>query len=128
MRGQALGEIKRRRTADIVREIAVHLLFELRIGLGLGIGFFQFQDQRHQRFGDKAAAINAEMPALVGPGAEGIGLLMVIVNSHDSFFELGERRLSPRARAARMKARILSGSFSPGARSTPEDTSTPGAR
>ena len=29
------------------------------------------------------------------------------------------------ARAARMKARILSGSFSPGARSTPDDTSTP---
>ena len=27
-----------------------------------------------------------------------------------------------------MKARILSGSFSPGARSTPDDTSTPGAR
>ena len=32
------------------------------------------------------------------------------------------------ARAARTKARILSGSFSPGARSTPEETSTPGAR
>ena len=32
------------------------------------------------------------------------------------------------ARAARMKARILSGSFTPGALSTPEETSTPGAR
>ena len=31
-------------------------------------------------------------------------------------------------RAARTKARILSGSFSPGARSTPDDTSTAGAR
>ncbi len=35
---------------------------------------------------------------------------------------------SAACRAARTKARIFSGSFSPGARSTPEDTSTPGAR
>ena len=70
MLGQAFGEIKRRRPADIVLEIAVHLRLERRIGLGVGIGLFQIEDQRHQRFGDKASAENAEMPALVGAGAE----------------------------------------------------------
>ena len=34
----------------------------------------QIEDQRHQRFGDEAAAENAEMPALVRAGAEGIGI------------------------------------------------------
>ena len=70
MLGQALGEIKRRRPADIVLEVAVHLGLERRIGLGVGIGLFQIEDQRHQRFGDEASAENAEMPALVGAGAE----------------------------------------------------------
>ena len=58
-----------------MREIAVHLLLECRIGFGLRIGVFQFEDERHQRFGDEAAAIDAEMAVLVRPGAEGIGLL-----------------------------------------------------
>ena len=75
MRRQPLGEIERRRPADIVREVAVHLLLECRIGLRLCIGLFEFEDQRHQRLGDEAAAIDAEMPALVRPGAEGIGAL-----------------------------------------------------
>ena len=70
MLGQSLGEIKRRRPADIVLEVAVHLGLERRIGLGVGIGLFQIEDQRHQRLGDEASAENAEMPALVGAGAE----------------------------------------------------------
>ncbi len=41
MFGQPLGEIKRRRPADVMRQIAVHLGLELRIGLGLGVSFFQ---------------------------------------------------------------------------------------
>ena len=76
MRGQPLGEIERRRPADIVREMAVHLALERRIGLGLRVGLLQLEDERHQRLGDEAAAVDAEMPALVGPGAEGIGLLL----------------------------------------------------
>ena len=70
VRGLPLGEIERRRPADRVLEIAVHLGLERRIGLGVGIGFFEIEDQRHQRFGDEASAENAEMPALVGAGAE----------------------------------------------------------
>ena len=70
VRGQPLGEIERRRPADISREMAVHFLLEFRIGLGLRVGFLQIEDQRHQRLGDEAAAIDAEMSALVGAGAE----------------------------------------------------------
>ena len=124
MRGQALGEIERRRPADIVRQMAVHLALERRIGLGRGVGLLQLEDERHQRLGDEAAAVDAEMPALVGPGAERIGLLRTVMRCSST---CRRRAARPRARA-RMKARILSGSFSPGARSTPEETSTPGAR
>ena len=117
MLGQALGEIERRGPADIVLEIAVHFGLERRVGLGLGVGLLQIEDQRHQRFGDKASAENAEMPALVGTAAEGIGQVLIhqVINSSV-------------ARAARIKARIISGSLMPGARSTPEETSTPPAR
>ena len=73
MFGQPLGEIQRRRPADIVLEVAVHFRLERRIGLGVGVGLLQIEDQRHQRFRDEAAAENAEMPALVGTAAEGIG-------------------------------------------------------
>ena len=72
MFGEALGQVQRRRPAYIVPEIAVHLRLERRIGLGLGVSVFQIEDQRHQRFRDKAAAENAEMPALVGTAAEGV--------------------------------------------------------
>jgi hypothetical protein len=72
MLGEALGEIQRRRPADIVPEVAVHFRTEGRIGLGDGIGLLQIENQRHQRFGDKASAENAEMPALVRTAAEGV--------------------------------------------------------
>src|SRR6202167_5928987 len=117
MFGQALGEIERRRPPDIVLEVAVHFGLERRVGFGLSVGLFQIEDQRHQRFGDKASAENAEMPALVGTAAEGIEQVLIhqVVNSSV-------------ARAARIKARIISGSLTPGAPSTPEETSTPPAR
>src|SRR5450830_1094151 len=124
MRGEPLGEIERRRPPHIGREMAVHLLLEFRIGLGVGGGLLQLEDERHQRFGDEAATIDAEMPALVGAGAERIGLR----HSHALLTAFDALRSNGSAiRAARMKARILSGSLTPGARSTPEDTSTPGA-
>src|SRR5712675_2130834 len=121
MLGQAFGEIKRRRPADIILEIAVHFSLERRIGLGVGIGLFQVEDQRHQRFRDKAAAEIAEMPALVGTAAEGVGQGFWLTWIHRTIN-------SSVARAARMKSRIISGSLTPGERSTPEDTSTPPAR
>src|SRR6185312_3995351 len=102
--------------------MGVHLLLERRIGLGLGVGALEGEDQRHQGLGDEAAAIDAEMPALVGAGAEGIGLLHA--HTMDSF---DRSRGASASRAARMKARILPGSLIPGARSTPEETSTPRA-
>src|SRR6185437_3905483 len=97
-------------------------LLEFRIGLGLVIGALEREDQRHQRLGDKAAAVDAEMPALVGAGAEGIWPL------HGHCIAAFDRSSgSSSSRTARMNSRILAGSFSPGLRSTPDDTSTPGA-
>src|SRR5471032_2305683 len=115
MVGEPLGEIQRRRATDISREVAVHFFLKFRVGLGGGVGLFQLQNVRHQRLGDKAAAIDAEMAALVGAGAERIG------QRRGHAFTLAALR------AARMKARILSGSLTPGLLSTPDDTSTPGA-
>src|SRR5262249_28045278 len=122
MRGQPLGEIERRRPAHIGGEMAVHLPLEFRIRLGGRVGLLQIEDQRHQRLGDEAPAEDAEMPALVGAGAERIGLL----DRHARLATLGLPSRAAAARAAWMKARILSKSFSPGARSTPEETSAAG--
>src|SRR6202023_2304728 len=44
--GHALGEIERRRPADIVRQIAAHLLLECRIGLGIGIGLLELENEQ----------------------------------------------------------------------------------
>src|SRR3954471_11045646 len=124
MLAQALGEVERRRPSDIVLEVAVHLFPKARIVLCRRVGPFQFQNERHQRFGDEAAAIEAEMPAIVGAGTERIGLL----KGHAPLIILPRAASAPAAsRAAATNARILSGSFSPGARSTPDETSTPGA-
>ena len=73
MPGQALGEVKRARPAGIVRQEIIELALELRVGLGLAVGLLQIEDQRHQRLGDKASAIDTEMAALVGAGAIGVG-------------------------------------------------------
>ena len=88
----ALGEIERRRPADIVREMAVHLRLERRIGLRLRIGLLEREDQRHQRLGDEAAAIDAEMPALVGAGAKRIRLLDGHARAHHVLLAVSRRR------------------------------------
>ena len=84
------------------------------------VGPLQIEDQRHQGLGDEAAAIEAEMAALVRPGAIGVGRSLLEGSAHEpTAFLSGLGAL-----AAWMKRRTRSGSFSPGARSTPEDTST----
>ena len=70
---EPFGEVKRARPADIIAHVAVEFRLEVRIGLGRLIGLFDLQDQRHQRFGHEAAAIEAEMAFGVRTGAEGIG-------------------------------------------------------
>jgi hypothetical protein len=73
--GQPLGEVERARPADIMREVALNLGPEGRVGPGLRVGLLELQDERHQGLGDEAAAEQAEMPALVGAGAEGVRIL-----------------------------------------------------
>ena len=93
MLGEALGEIQRRRPADIILEVAVHFGLERRIGLGHGVGLFQLEDQRHQRFRNEASAEIAEMPGIVGTAAEGIGQDLEFIETINSSV----------ARAARIK-------------------------
>src|SRR6185369_6118842 len=69
---QPLGEIKRARPPDIMLEIVVALGREGGVALRRAIGALDLEDQRHQRLGDEAPAIDAKMPALVGPGAVGV--------------------------------------------------------
>src|SRR5690606_5955451 len=86
--------------------------FELRLEspvlLRRAIVTLQVEDQRHQGLGDVAAAEGAEMAAVVGAGAKAVG-------------SVGHRP------AALRNAAILSTSLTPGARSTPEETSRSGA-
>src|SRR5690606_27112857 len=116
MPAQALREIERTRTADIILAVKRHLGLIGGIVLRLIIGALQFEHERHQGLGDEAAAIDAEMTMLVGTEAQAVGLV-----THETFSCRG--RTAARARAT--KDRILSGLFSPGVVSTPDETSTP---
>ena len=75
--GQPLGEVERRGAADVVRPEVVHLGPEAGVGLRLLVLRLEVEDQRHQRLGDETPAEVAEAAALVGAGAEGVGLLQV---------------------------------------------------
>ena len=73
MLGHPLGEIERARPPDIMLQEIVELGLEARVRFGVLVGLLQREDQRHQRFGDEAAAEHAEMAALVGAVAERVG-------------------------------------------------------
>ena len=89
--GQPLGEIERARPADVVLEEVVELGLERRVGLRLLVGLLQREDQRHQRLGDEAAAVDAEAAALVRALAEGVGLVE-LGHSLSSFGRAGKGR------------------------------------
>ena len=95
--GQALGEIERARAAHVMLEEMIELGLERRVGLGGPVGLLQRQDQRHQRLGDEASAINAETPALVRALAERIGLLE-LAHSFNPFGRAGEGSRARRRR------------------------------
>ena len=100
---QPLGKIERARTTDKMREQIVKLRTKRRIDLSRLIFALKLKHQWHQRFGDIAPAEFAEMAVLIGAGAKRIGLV------HND--------------AALSNAAILSTSFTPGALSTPDETS-----
>ena len=70
MRRHAFGEVERRRPADIVRQIIVHLGLERRVGPRGRVGLLEIENDRHQGLGHEPSAEQAEMAALVGAGAE----------------------------------------------------------
>jgi hypothetical protein len=71
--GQPFGVVERARAADIMFEQIVELRLERRVGLGGAIRLVEFKDERHKRLGDIAATEVAEMAALVGLRAVGVG-------------------------------------------------------
>ena len=82
MLGHPFGEIERAGATDIMGQKLRQLGVIGRILARLGIGLLQRQDQRHQRFGDETAAVDAEMPVLIGSHAQGIGVLIRRVDRH----------------------------------------------
>ena len=92
---EPLGEIERRWPADISREMAIHLGLEARIGLGLGVSALKIEDQRHQRLGDEAAAIEAEMAALVRAAAIGVQLTLFGARAHEALARACGAAVSP---------------------------------
>ena len=58
---EPLGEIERTRPADIVAQQPIEFRPELRIALRRLVGDVELQNERHQRFGDEAPAIGAEV-------------------------------------------------------------------
>jgi hypothetical protein len=71
--GEAGREIERAGPADIVFEQVVEFGGNAGSALAFAVFLLEIEDQRHQRFGDIAAAELAEMAALVGLVAEAVG-------------------------------------------------------
>ena len=74
MIGQALGIIKRAWAPDIMFQQIVELRPERRVLLGCAIFALQIEDERHERLGDIASAIGAEMPTVIGAGTIAVRL------------------------------------------------------
>ena len=71
--GQPLGEIERAGPPDIMFEQVVELRLKGGIGLRGAIFALQIEHQRHQRLGDVAPAVIAEMAAFVGHVTHAVG-------------------------------------------------------
>src|ERR1051326_5409940 len=120
MAGQPLGEVKRARSPNIVVEVIGQLGVEIRVAFRLVVGALDGQDQRHQGFGDIAPAIKAEMAPRIRARSKGVAAIGV----RCLHLFLASRQDTQRLRATARNSRIFAGSFSPGRRSTPDETST----
>lgn len=74
---QALGEVERTRSPAVVLEEIAQLRLEARIVLRLLVRLLEFEDERHERLGDEAAAIEAEEAKIIGAGAEAVRRLVL---------------------------------------------------
>src|SRR5258705_4821616 len=112
--------VQRRGAADIVLQQPIELVAE-RLVLARGeVARPELPDRPHERFGNEAAAVRAEVAARVGLASP----------EHRPINGCRPGRLrhcnpSNAPRALAMNCATLSNSFTPGADSTPEDTSTP---
>ena len=69
---QPLAEIKRAGAAHVMGPEIVHFGPEAVVGLGPLVLFFQFEDQRHERFGHEAPAEIAETAIFIRAGHEAV--------------------------------------------------------
>ena len=85
MLAQAFGLVNRARTTHVMGIIEGQLGLEGRISLGRLIGLFQRGQRRHQGFGHKSAAVNAEVAVSIGvlgiiEGSVGLGIHMLLLS------------------------------------------------
>ncbi|EGE58214.1 hypothetical protein RHECNPAF_334005 [Rhizobium etli CNPAF512] len=119
---QPLGEIERAGAADIVRAQMLQFRLKGRIGLRLVPLVLQIEDQRHQCFGNETTAIDAEAAVFVRPGTEGIRFRRFVHS------QLPEAMMGASAPSTASKnSSIIATLLTPGALSTPEETSIPRA-
>ena len=85
MLAQAFGLVNRARTTHVMGIIEGQLGLEGRISLGRIIGLFQLSQRRHQGFGHKSAAVNAEVAVSIGvlgiiEGSVGLGIHRLLLS------------------------------------------------
>src|SRR5262249_11622584 len=117
MLGQALRKIEWTFAAGVSLQQTRELRLKRGIASRILIGALQLQYERHQRLGNEASTIGAEMPLEVGAGTKGIWRK---AHARASFANCA-------AFAFEMKSAIKAALLTPGDVSTPDETSTPGA-
>src|SRR4029453_13576780 len=99
---------------DVMRQQTIELGTERRVGTGGKIARRQLFDRRDERLGHEAAAVGTEVTPRIGIASAKSRYRSHVVTTRTNA-----------ARALATKRATLSRSFTPGADSTPDDTSTP---
>src|SRR5262249_3981567 len=125
---QPLGVIERAWTPGIMRVEILELRVKGGVALCVRISRLEIENERHERLGHKTPAIKAKMAPLVGPGAETVQVQRLFgCKRHVSIPYSAAIRTGPAGRkdfAVLINFRMRAGVFTPGAVSTPDETST----
>ena len=70
---QALSEVQRAGSPNVIFGIAIKISLKPRIFSGRVVGFFDLKNQRHEGFCNKTAAENTEMSIFIGPASISLG-------------------------------------------------------
>src|SRR5690606_10827571 len=138
VRGQALGLVDRARPADVMRQVPVEGLDEVRIHARGVVGGGQFLQRSDQGLGDETPAVAAEVAAGVRPcvvvdrvggpvGVVGLAHFPIPLAraARSSPASMSGSTWQPARRTSSTNSRMRSPSLIPGEASMPLDTSTP---